>query len=112
MRTDLPHLITATLLLAPWAGGAAAQSTDSDDWTRQKCDLYSAAWEDVQASYDLSGVSERFLEKHGNFINLGCPEDVRVCAVSPADIELANLMTILSMNEGMASTFVPFGCPD
>lgn len=112
MQTDLRRLIAALLVFFPWGGGAAAQSTESDDWTHQKCDLYNVAWQDVQSSYDLSGASERFLEKHQNFINLGCPEDMRVCAISPKEIELANLLTILSMNEGMASTFVPFGCPE
>ncbi|MDU9002301.1 hypothetical protein [Sedimentitalea todarodis] len=112
MRTDLHRLVTMAVLLALWADGVAGQDAVADNWTRQKCDLYSAAWQDVQASFDTSVVSEEFLEKHQNFITLGCPADMRVCAVSPEEIELANLLTILSMNEGMASTFVPFGCPD
>lgn len=112
MPINLLRLFSAPLLFTLCAGGAVSQSVGADDWTRQKCDLYGAAWQDIQASHDLAGVSERFLEKHQSFIALGCPEDMRVCAVAPADIELANLLTILSMNEGMASTFVPFGCPD
>lgn len=112
MRTDLFRLVFAPLLYALWTGGAISQSAGTDDWTRQKCELYGAAWQDVQASHDMAGVSDGFLEKHRNFIALGCPEDTRICVVSPEDIELANLLTVLSMNEGMASTFVPFGCPD
>lgn len=112
MRTDLFHLIFAPMLYCLWVGGAVSQSAEADDWTRQKCDLYSAAWQDVEASQGMAGVSDDFLEKNRNFIALGCPESMRICAVSPEDIDLANLLTVLSMNEGMASTFVPFGCPD
>jgi hypothetical protein len=66
----------------------------------------------VKTARDLSGISNRFLARHQAFIDLGCPESMRVCTSSRSEIELANLMTVLSMNEGMASTFAPFGCPE
>ncbi len=99
-------------LLAGWAGQALSQSAPADDWTRRKCDLYGAAWQDVVRTHDMAGIRPGFLKKHQDFIDLGCPQDMRVCAASAGEIRLADLMTILSMNEGMASTFVPFGCPD
>lgn len=38
------------------------------------------------------------------------PSPADVCPVTEAELELANLLTIMTMNEGMASTFVPFKC--
>lgn len=91
---------------------AFAQDVTPDSWSLQKCALYSAAWGDVRKSYDLTGASPEFLADHQSFVDQGCPGEMRVCAVTAKDIELANTMIILSMNEGMASTFAPFGCTD
>ncbi|MEY8829874.1 hypothetical protein AB9K34_15920 [Sedimentitalea sp. XS_ASV28] len=112
MRTDLLHPLFVVALLWGWAVPALSQPAASDAWTRRKCDLYGAAWQAVLGGYDMTGIRTGFVEKHQSFIDLGCPEDMRVCAATPEEIRLADVMTILSMNEGMASTFVPFGCPD
>lgn len=112
MRADRRDLIAGLAVLCCWNAQALAQSDNVDDWTRTKCDLYGSAWQDVMAFYDFSGISKTFRDQHQNFIDLKCPEDLRICAVSPEEIALANMLIVLSMNEGMASTFAPFGCPD
>lgn len=106
MKPDL-----RAILICLWPGILTAQQDTRDDWTIRKCALYAAAWQDVKKTHDLTAASAGFLARHQVFIDLGCPEGMRVCAVTPRDIEFADLMTILSVNEGMAGTFVPFGCP-
>ncbi|MCB1311869.1 MAG: hypothetical protein KDK29_08260 [Sedimentitalea sp.] len=98
------------MLLAA-APAVAAAAGAGEDWARQKCDLYAAAWQRVLETADLQDIGAEFLSAHQRFIDRGCDPEVRVCARTPPEIALADLLTVLSMNEGMASTFVPFGCP-
>ncbi len=109
MRIEPQRLIAAILGgLIGLPLGADAQ----DGWSGRKCDLYANAWRDVLATRDLRDVSAGFIARHQAFVDGGCPGTTRICLQNPADIALADLLTVLSMNEGMASTFVPFGCPD
>lgn len=82
----------------------------ADEWTMRKCDLYQAAFADAVALRGRDGLRPRFLEANRAFIAAGCVQRGRVCAETPEEIALADLLTIMTMNEGMASTFVPFGC--
>ncbi|MBK0327397.1 hypothetical protein I5535_08825 [Rhodobacteraceae bacterium F11138] len=106
MRIDTR--LPALLLALGWGSAGVAQ----DAWTQRKCGLYAAAWQQVLDANALDGVRETFRQRHQDFIDRGCPAETRICARTQAEIDLADLMTVLSMNEGMASTFVPFGCPD
>jgi hypothetical protein len=102
--------LPAALLLAA-APAVTAAAGVGEDWARQKCDLYASAWQRMLESADLQGIGAEFLSAHQRFIDSGCDPAIRVCARTAAEIALADLLTVLSMNEGMASTFVPFGCP-
>ena len=112
---DLRHqaLILAVVCagFAP-ARPAMAQDTAPDDWTTRKCELYAAAWQQVLDSHDLHDVRPGFVSGHQDFIDGGCDAGITVCPATQAEIALADLLLVLSMNEGMASTFVPFACPD
>ena len=55
-------------------------------------------------------MRQGFLEQNEQFIAGGCQDRGNVCSQSEKEIEFANLLTIMTMNEGMASTFVPFSC--
>lgn len=112
MRTEPGRVAVLCAGLIVACAPAQAEDTAADAWTRQKCDLYSAAWQNVPDIHDMTGASPQFLAQHQGFIDSGCTSDEKICATTARDLELANLMTLLSMNEGMASTFAPFGCPD
>jgi len=87
-----------------------AQDSEGLTWSEQKCVLYDRA---VQAALDFQGregLREEFLRENQSFIDGGCQTRGNVCPITDAEIELANLLTIMTMNEGMASTFVPFNC--
>jgi hypothetical protein len=91
------------------AGGAAAQEAPSA-WAVEKCARYGAAWEAVVEGGGAEGLGADFLEAHGAFLDGGCTERGAVCPRSPAEIAVADMLTVMAMNEGMASTFLPFRC--
>lgn len=65
---------------------------------------------DALAALGPEGLSPRFIEENQTFIASGCVAPARICAKTAQDYALADLLTMMTMNEGMASTFVPFGC--
>jgi hypothetical protein len=97
-------LLGAAVALLPIAAQA-------QDWAAQKCVLYTQGWDWVLETQDLTGVRPVFLDAHQQFIDAACDHSVKICAETPREVELADMLTIMSMNEGMASTFVPFACP-
>jgi hypothetical protein len=89
---------------------AVAQALEGLTWSEQKCVLYDRAVEAALDFQGLDGLREEFLTENQTFIDGGCLTPGNVCPITDAELELANLLTILTMNEGMASTFVPFKC--
>ncbi|RYH08655.1 hypothetical protein [Tropicimonas sp. IMCC6043] len=89
---------------------APAQSTDPEDWTEKKCRLCRSAVADALRLLGRDGIRDVFLDRNDAFIAGGCKEQVFICAETDEETELANLLTVMTMNEGIASTFVPFGC--
>jgi hypothetical protein len=101
--------VTALACLAVIA--TASQAFPQDNWTQRKCDLYSEAWMWILETQDLAGVRVGFIEEHQAFIDANCNHGIEICPVTKGDEQLADLLTVMSMNQGMASTFVPFACP-
>ncbi|MGH1329611.1 MAG: hypothetical protein ACRBBK_01905 [Paracoccaceae bacterium] len=111
LRGALGAVFGAGIMIA--ALGAAplnAQSLEGKTWRAQKCVLYQAAVRDAIALQGDEGLSAAFLAANARFMAGGCELEARICLTSPQEFELANMLTIMTMNEGMASTFVPFGC--
>lgn len=104
----LCHLLLAALPVIGVAGSAIAQQPD--EWRARKCALYAAATEDALALLGQDGLRPEFLARNRAFIAAGCGAQARICAETPEEYALADLLTVMTMNEGMASTFVPFGC--
>ncbi|WP_136635657.1 hypothetical protein [Pseudooceanicola onchidii] len=99
-----PHL---ALVLALSAHGAQA-----DDWSDRKCALYQDAVTDALHALGADGIRPEFTDQNEAFLAGGCTGPEKVCAVTPEERALADMLTVMTMNEGMASTFVPFACPD
>ncbi|MDX1742842.1 MAG: hypothetical protein R3186_04510 [Ruegeria sp.] len=87
-----------------------AQDLEGRTWSEQKCVLYDRAVQDALGFQGREGLREEFLRENQSFIDGDCQTYGNVCPITDAEIELANLLTIMTMNEGMASTFVPFNC--
>lgn len=100
----------AALCLCICAVPLAAETPS--DWARQKCTLYRAILSDAFALQGSDGLSQSFLRANDTFLANGCQGPRTLCPVSPQERDFADLLTVMTMNEGMASTFVPFGCPD
>ena len=89
---------------------AATPAAAQDGWSARKCTLYAEAVTDAIALQGVTGLGAEFRAQNAAFIAAGCPAQFQVCARSDQEIALADLLTVMTMNEGMASTFVPFGC--
>ena len=113
MRVLLLRLFGAGLMAAVTLGAvpvAAQQPPSPRSWVEVKCDNYRSAWNFTLARRSRKGLGEEFLARHAAFIASGCTAPADVCPRSPEELDLANVMVILAMNAGTASTFLPFAC--
>jgi hypothetical protein len=97
--------LAAILVLGVLAGGAAAQPAPS-----RHCPRYAENWAEALRRFGAGGLGADFLARHGEFLASGCRSRVAVCPATPAEQRMADVMTILAMNAGAASSFVPFRC--
>lgn len=107
-------IVTAVALLLAIAaadGGApAVVQENSQSWSEVKCDRYKKAWSEALARRGTQGLGREFLDRHEAFLASGCTARADVCPRSAEELDLANVMVILAMNAGTASTFPPFFC--
>lgn len=90
---------------------AMAQEPAPTQWQVTKCRVYADALADARRDRE-GALSKPFLDGNEAFIARGCTERVPVCPRTEADLEIANILTIVAMNAGTASTFLPFACTD
>lgn len=113
-RSSRTSSILAVLLsVAILGGGAVAvaqQPAPESNWPAVKCMRYKKAYADAIAKFGKNGLGQAFLDSHDAFLTSDCTVKVDVCPRSTEELNLANILVILSMNQGMASTFVPFNC--
>ncbi len=110
----MPALLA--LALALFAGIAAAEAQASAkpqagrDWPTEKCERYKAAFSQAVARQGKQGLGTEFLASHDAFLGSNCQGRADVCARSKEELALANTLVVMAMNQGMASTFLPFYC--
>ena len=104
-------LWSGLLLMLATSSPRASQGRDAPEWTARKCSLYRAAVQDALGLLSAEGLRAAFLDANASFIEAGCTGRDRICAVTPQETALADMLAVMTMNESMASTFVPFGCP-
>ena len=113
---DLRHpaviALVATISGAATGGAAAGQDSTPDGWARRKCGLCATAGHQVLDTREMGGIGAEFNATHRAFIDSSCDAAIRVHPRNPAEIAVADLLTVLSMKDGMASTFVPFDRPE
>lgn len=95
------------LVLLPAAPAAAEARRD---WNVEKCARYRADWPAALRHFGRDGLGEAFLAGHARFLASGCQDRSPICPRSPAELRIADAMTVAAMNAGMASTFLPFRC--
>jgi hypothetical protein len=108
--------LALALALAVQASGAAASEPGAEvdaerlEWQKKKCAVFEAAFGDLVKGLGTEGTSEAFLAGNRAYIESGCLADVDACPETEKDIDIANGLTIATMNAGAASTFSPFRC--
>ena len=109
LLASLPRNLATIAALGLTAAPVAAQTSEA--WSAEKCRLYGDAWEAAKEMQGMVGLGDAFLARHDAFLASDCTRAHDVCPVSPQERQMADLLTVMSMSEGMASTFVPFACP-
>lgn len=104
--------VLAVLLGSSIANGVslAVAQENPQSWSEVKCARYKKGWSDALARRGTRGLGREFLDSHEAFLASGCRAGAGVCPRSPEELELANVLTIVAMNAGTASTFLPFAC--
>ena len=109
MTKSRRSLVGALAMLCAVAGvGSAAEAKRS--WSEEKCFRYARDWSEALRRYGTAGFSAEFLAGNAAFIRSGCESRDKVCPSNAKDRELVDVMAIRVVNEGMSTTFVPFGC--
>lgn len=89
---------------------AFAQQGSTTDWPTEKCNRYRKAYDQSVARLGKKGLGAEFLASHDAFLASNCQARAEVCARSKEELDLANRLVVLAMNNGMSSTFLPFNC--
>jgi hypothetical protein len=101
--------ITVLGLASPGLAGLSPEPP-ARSWTEEKCARYSKVWAELVARWGTAGLGEVFFARHEAFLASGCLARGDVCPRSAAELDVANILTILATNAGTASTFLPFAC--
>lgn len=104
------HPLFIALLLMLALPGFAQQRETRPDWATEKCDRYTKAWKNALHRTKGVGLGDDFLKAHSTFLADGCTGLRAVCPRSAAELEMANVMTMLALNAGMSGSFLPFAC--
>lgn len=106
-------MVGAMLCGAPSLAAEAEPGTEIEGrsaWQVEKCDVFAKALDRILARMGTDGVSPDFIANNRAYIASGCLAPVDACPETPKDMEIANGLTIATMNAGAASTFSPFRC--
>lgn len=106
MRT-LPLIALSALLLS-----SPASAQEATAWQSEKCALYTDAWNRALDGIAADDINYNFLASNENFIASGCTETIAICPQSDREMQIAEMLTVMMMNQGAASTFLPFRCAD
>lgn len=114
MIVFLTRLIAAFTVLSAsilsGASSAGARDNQTKNWREVKCERYKQGWATALTRMGTRGLGKEFLDSPEAFLASGCTAVGRVCPRSSEELELANIMVIVAMNAGTASTFPPFAC--
>ena len=105
-------LVVMFLVTPPGTSSSRAQDATDLAWQAKKCAIYADEWADALAMRGKTGIGQEFIDRQATFIAAGCLGDRNVCPRSPEELRLADLLTLMAVSEGIAGTFLPFGCRD
>ena len=103
----LALLLTVVCALAAPAGAAEAKRS----WRAEKCFRYGRDWNEALRRFSRAGLSPQFIDGVAAFIGSDCASLDKICPRTAKDREFVDILAIRVVNEGMSTTFLPFGCP-
>jgi hypothetical protein len=89
-----------------------AQDRPASSWREEKCARYGQAWSEALARFGREGLGGAFLDRHAAFLAAGCPARREVCPRSPAELAIADALTVAAVNARIPGSFLPFACRD
>ncbi len=81
----------------------------SPEWTAQKCERYTRAWE-MATQGAREGLSDAFIADHDTFLASGCTIRGTVCPETAQERALADMLSLMAVAEGATGSFLPFHC--
>lgn len=111
LRPATAILLSALVLVQSNVSAASSDNRAGPDaWTIEKCDRYRRAFTDLLKVFQDQDITDGFIRGNRDFIAAGCSNGADICPTSPGDMEFANALTLMAMNGGAASSFLPFIC--
>ena len=98
----------SALLVAAGLGTSAAGV--EPDWPQRKCFRYGRDWNEAMRRFGRDGLSAAFLAGNEALIGSGCAAAAKICPKTAKDRRIADILALRVVNEGMSTTFLPFGC--
>jgi hypothetical protein len=109
--TRFMRAIAAAALAAIAREPAAADApAPNRGWQKEKCFRYARDWNEALRRYGQDGLSAEFVAGNAAFIRSSCLSRDKVCPRADKDRQLADVLAIRVVNEGMSTTFLPFDC--
>jgi hypothetical protein len=105
------RLALVTCLLAIVSGARGGDVQPKRSWAEEKCVRYQRDWGEALRRFGREGLSADFVTANQAFIGSGCLSLDKICPRSARERELADVLAIRVVNEGMSTTFLPFDCP-
>ena len=111
LRPATAILLSGLALVQSSVPAASQQAaTAPDAWTIEKCARYERAFTNLLKVLKDHDITDGFIRGNREFIAAGCSNGADICPTSPGDMEFANALTLMAMNGGAASSFLPFIC--
>jgi hypothetical protein len=105
---NIMQVFAGVVLVVSYVQMAQAGQSAAASWTEKKCRLFTNF--SIENGGEGSGLGQDFLTRQNRFIQSGCVARIHVCPTSPAELDYANRMSILMINEGATGSFLPFLC--
>ncbi|WP_143589760.1 hypothetical protein [Thalassospira mesophila] len=104
--SNIVQVLAVAMLVVSFGKNAQAGQGSATTWSEKKCELFTKFGTEQGAT----GLGQAFLARQDQFIQSGCVARIHVCPTSQGELDYANRMSLLMINEGATGSFLPFLC--
>lgn len=90
---------------------AQAAESETPNRVEEMCLAYETLVKEAIQAQGPEGLRVEFLTKNQVFIDGGCLDRDRICPMTDEEWTLAEDLVARTKQDGIATSFVPFGCP-